>query len=167
MARKNRLVPKNSYQQYISIYIRRRAELKANKDITYNYTKKLLNIKQKLDNWRRTLRKIEAREKRIQDLIDMIKDFTGSDVYLNKRNYNKNDDISKGIFFKYGMEHRMGGAELSRYIGFSESATGSKNRFRFTRSFKDNPENKKIYHEFLQYVKFENERKKYQASQFL
>lgn len=136
---------KNQYQAMISMYRKRREDYKKKK---YS-PEKIKKISVKISNWLGQIRRIEAREYYIQNLIESINEFF--DVDIKSRCKDANHNLAQSVFYKYGMENGFTGARLVRSLGRKKTSRASIVRLRFTRSFKTNKKNRDAYHNFKNY----------------
>ncbi len=145
----------NGNQKNIAEYIKRREEFRKIYGVgSLEYRERVRKINIKIGNWRRTLRRQKELRNKIDELILNIKTFMGYDLFKNNKSpKTKEGKCAKGIYFKYGIENKFYGTDLSNRIGLKGDWTASKYRRRFTRSFKTNKYNREMYHRFLNYIK--------------
>lgn len=145
----------NEYECLIWTYSKRRDEYREKFGVTSEeYKKRVYQINIKLGNWRRDAKRQRDKRAKIDWIISQIKEFIGYNLYENfKSPRTKEGRVAKGIFFKYGMEHRIMGVDLSDRLGLKGKWTASKYRSRFTDSFKTNKYNREMYHRFLKFIK--------------
>ena len=114
------------------------------------YADAVKNIRAKISFCKRQIKRIDARNEKIKSILYSVNKFFGVDIKSNVSN--KIHSLARNCYYKYGMEHGIEGSKLSAFIGRSK-LSAHKQRTRFTRSFKTNPENKKQYHNFLNSIK--------------
>lgn len=133
------------YKKRKSVYVKQLFEVR----------KKVTKLQRKVNSWEQQVKRIDLRNKKIVAIDNLIKDFTGVSVHLKGNINNPHDkqlQLAKKLFYKYGMEHGIGGNFLSDYTKAKNSYTASRLRTQFNRSFYNNPENKKMYHKFLNFI---------------
>lgn len=157
---------KNSYQTNIVEYRRRREKLRekfparrtdpAQKEA---YNKAVEGINKKICSWGLMIRKIEEREKEIEAIASQICDFLdipllGNAKPLRNSAGSKDNRIVTGrnLLYKYAIERGYKGIYVSMWVG-GDTKTAGRGRLRFTRSFKNNSENKRIWDQFNFYLK--------------
>lgn len=132
-------------------YEKRREELRKkygawNKKLPKGYKEKVKRINDSLENWRKGIRDIDSRNNKIIALGNEVAYFTGFNV---KGSASKRcGDLAKGIFCKWGMENKIPGVLLAEYMGNDAPMVASRQRMRFTRSFKSNQKNKDLWVRF-------------------
>jgi len=135
------------YQRSIWKYEQRRKVLKGVYGRTSEYGKRVKHITKKISTWKREIRRIDERVKKIPEIYKAVKDFFGIDIRV--KGTTKKYSIAISCYYKYGMENGISGADLARYIGRVGLKQPSFQRLKFTRSFKTNQSNKQIYHNFV------------------
>jgi hypothetical protein len=155
---------KNTYQQMLRTYLARREAVRANyicwkKSKEYVYRTESLN--RRIDYCRQQIKRIEKRDSKIKALATEVCEFF--DIPLAHcaahplKNSIKSTDkrmvLARMIFYKYAMENNIQGVFISQWVGAKWTATASEGRLRFTRSFQNNPENKRIWDHFKLYLK--------------
>lgn len=139
------------YVSWVHTYRNRRAELKK-KYSGKEYAKKALPLSRKIATWQRAIRRIDERNSLIHELLKSINEFFSVDIKTSKTNHQHR--LARHIYYKYGMEQmKIYGTFLSEYIGRKGRWTASRCRQRLTRRFKNNPDQKKAYHDFNDYMK--------------
>lgn len=147
---------KNHYQTCISIYLKRRNEVKwkhGSKSLYYKEYSKKINIK--INNWRRTIKLIEKINSELKRIDKLVKSFTGFSAKNSVRNKHKDIILSKNIFVKYTVESGVLATYISDWIGL-KCRTDNRYRLEFTRSFKTNAENKEAWYRFNEFINNSN-----------
>lgn len=156
MKRKTQSQIRANLQSDIWEYVKRRESLKTtpflSEMVIRGHKKK---NKQKIDNWRQQIKRMDERKNRIIALGNAVAYFTGINVKgigstdvpsTYDRTYN-----ATALFSKYGLEHQIMGNFLSEYMGRHKDAAG-RTRLNFTRSFKAHPDRQELYHRFCEYM---------------
>lgn len=116
-----------------------------------NFSGKTKRITKKISSWNLQIRRIDKRNKFLNELIDSVNEYF--DVDIRSSRMDGKHKLARKVYYKYAMEKRIQGTFVSKMINRKNIHTASEGRLRFTRSFKSNPENKKIYHNFVNYIK--------------
>lgn len=134
------------YKKRIWTYEKRRKE-------AYKTSRRLST---KIWQMRKCLYSMEAREKqrkgKVERLVASINDFFSVDIKSSR--YDKSHKIARNVYFKIGIESQLKQTDLCRAINRRGGAkTASSSRMNFTKTFKENPENKEIFYNFKSYYK--------------
>lgn len=116
------------------------------------YKNEIANCNKKIRSFQRSLRVIEKRQKTIINIAQKIEDFTGIDLIKAKYSKSKAANLSRNLFFKYGIEHGISGNFLAEYCKIVNKGMPSIMRRKFTKTFETNVENKTSYYRFKQTV---------------
>jgi hypothetical protein len=115
------------------------------------YAKEAANIRTKIGIYKLLIKRIDCRQKKLNDCISLVNDFF--DVDIRKKKKDVLHSLARMCYYKYGMEVlKIEGSKLSLFIGRSK-ISAAKSRLRFTRSFKTSPQNKESYHKFINSLK--------------
>jgi hypothetical protein len=155
---------KNGYQSMLHTYLQRRDNLRKKynwqpgKSNCPEYGKAVLKIRKKINVIQKRLRAIEQREQRLRSISEMLEEFLGYNVHFSLRHDNPNQSwgtapVARGIFYKYCLENGHQGSEVARFVGAKARYTASEGRLAFTRSFKQKPERKELYHRFCAFLR--------------
>lgn len=136
------------YQRSIWKYEKRREQIRKRYGgyRKKGYAQAVKKIRRRLNSYRKQIKSIDARNKKIKELVDKINNFF--EVNIKSKQKTLLLSLARSCYYKYGMEHGVDGSFLSVHIGRSR-ITAHKQRTRFTRSFKTNKKNKEQYHNFL------------------
>lgn len=141
------MATKAEYKKWIWQYKRRRE--------TFVKRQKALSAKIKI--WKRQVKRMEDREKKVSALGGYIYSFMGYSVRNSGGNRRMPIEMrnSRGIFYKYGLENGIAGNLLREYT--KDSAPGTPGRVRrwFNRKFQSNPSLREQYQAFCNYIQEE------------
>jgi hypothetical protein len=149
---------KHDYQKYISTYLQRREIIRKKFNVIngnsacIEYHEAVKNINKKIQNWRKQIRRIKKREKLIKELDNKIIEFMGASVKNTIYKNDKISNISRFIFYKYGLESGINGILLSQYVGSKRKELAGNGRKRFNKSFIKNEYNKEIWYRFKEFI---------------
>lgn len=137
---------KNGYQKMLSVYIKRREDLKKkHKEQLERMTVKILTIN-------RSIKRIELRDDKISKIVEKVKEF----MLVNLNGFSKSDKkevLARLIVYRYCMEHGIEGNNVSEWFDMKDKTTSSRGRKRMVINDISNNENKKTYRKFLSYIK--------------
>ena len=151
-------ITKNQYEQKISVYKQRRKVIQEKfnyingKSASPEYHKAVKTLNTKIRSWQRQVKRIEQRDLQIKNLDKSVFDFIGISVKDSMEFHDTETSYARLLFYKRGMETGLNGKLLSEYVGAKDSGLASKNRLRFTRSFKFNKENLDMWHRFKNFI---------------
>jgi len=138
---------KNSLQQRIANYTKRRIEGKQKGKKTGKLSVKIYDLKRSLCN-------LEQNEAKVKEIAALVEEFTGLDVKGQHSNRKHSYVLAKNLFYKIGVET---GKTITTYL---IAYTGDKNwriparqRMRFTKSFVKNKKNLETWNRFKQFMK--------------
>lgn len=150
MAVKSTTEIKATLRSEISIYVGRRDKAKA------AYLKYAKRLNCKLSTWRRQLKRIEAWERKLVDIDNFIKEFTGCSAKASIYAQNKNKILAKQLMCRYALERGISGKFVRDFIGGKGQWTVGKNRMRFIRRCQANNELKNTWKNFLNSINEHN-----------
>lgn len=147
---------RNEYMQLISEYNRRKEKYPKG-------SKMREKLRLKVNRFKRALKRIKDRgliytvingryreiPKQVHDAAAKVESFFGETVRASRIGCVGNYSIAQRCFCKYAMELGYYSRDVSFFIGAKNPNAALYARLRFTRSFKTNPENRRIYHSFL------------------
>lgn len=109
----------------------------------------------KIRQWEACLRERGRAEKRIKAKIAVLAKKVNEyfEVDIKNRLRQNNHTLARNIYYKVGLENKIPGSYLSKFIGRSKR-TALIGRKELLKSFKHNKKNTEAYHRFKQY--FEN-----------
>jgi hypothetical protein len=94
--------------------------------------------------------RIEKANIKIDSLINAVNDFFSVDIKSSSRE--SVHQLARKVYYKIGLEMQLREVILCRRIN-RRSQIASYHREVFTASFKTNEENKKVFHNFKEYIK--------------
>lgn len=145
---------KSEYKHLIDTYEQRRKELeKQLKEVTETYTKRRRRMSVKIKVWKRAVRRIEHREKRVRDLAGHVREFTGIAVRYSFPAAGRKVLEARGLFYKYGLESGLRAKDLAAYTGCKGIGTPSRCRRTFTRNMVNSPKLRDLWDRFNIYMK--------------
>jgi hypothetical protein len=145
---------KNEYRHLIDIYEQRRADVeKQLKEATQAYIERRRRMSLKIKVWKRAIRRIEHREKRVRDLANSVRDFTGIGVRYSFPSVGRKMVEARGLFYKYGLESGLRAKDLAAYTGCKGVGTPSRCRRTFTRNMVSSPKLRDLWDRFKIYMK--------------
>lgn len=146
---------KNCFQSMIHTYTQRRRDIKKIWFGKPEYAKKVSVINRKLKSWKRSIKIIELKEKRLRVLDRLVMEYLDTPSLFHIGPFGSKEIIkAKRLFFKYGLENGFKGPLLESYIGIKPyTNVAVLHRKRFTKSFNTKPQNKELWHKFLNYAK--------------
>lgn len=155
MALKRLAKTKNGYQSMLHTYIQRRSEYKKRpNESDEKFKKRKHKLKVKIGTFQKAIKRIEQREKQMDEIANLIQRFMGVKLKLIGRFGGKNEVLAKNIFYKYSLQNSgLRGSDLAWYIGIKTKDQPNTQRMVFTRSFNTNKENKEAYHRFIEFTK--------------
>jgi hypothetical protein len=117
------------------------------------YADRTWQITRRISAYNAKIREIDAKQDKIDNLAKRVEEFT-SQLLKTEVVRRKSPYPIHGLYFKYGMEHGMKGTELCTHLGTTASNQSLPTlvRTNFTKSFSTNPENRELYHRFIQYM---------------
>lgn len=155
MSRKKLATTKNGYQTMMWTYLNRRENLKQRSgetDTSFNSRKYKLTIK--IHTFKNAITRIEKKWDFMWNLHRRTIEFNQVDVRKLKPQLRYTEKINaRYCFYKYCIENGIRGHWVSQWFGFKDKSTPSRGRRIFTRSFITNPEHKKMYHDFISFIK--------------
>lgn len=137
---------KNYYQQLISIYGKRRDEIKERYGGRSGRTTVITN---RIKWWRQAITRVEARTARVKELYSHVTEFLGESPRTSIE--------GRQLYYKWGLENRIKGVDLASYIGFRGHDTAGRLRKRFTLSFATKPANRELYQRFKLFLRDKEE----------
>ena len=138
---------KAEVQRYLATYIGRREETHK------KYTDIISNQSKKIKAYRKTLKRIEAKEQRVDDLGKKVYEFTDCKFWEYQIPGPKNVQLAKALFYKAGLESKMTPTDLVRYCGNINNTIPYRTRENFTKSFTIKPENLSLWQKFKKFLK--------------
>lgn len=135
------------YQRQIWKYEQRRRDLKGQHG---NFSGRTRHITRKIASWKLQIRRIDKRNEKLRTIISAVNEYF--DVNIESKCMDLKHKQARKIYYKYACENNIQGAFVSKAINRA-SDTAAEARLFFTRSFSSIPENKKIYHHFVNYIK--------------
>lgn len=150
---------KTTRKEYITkiwMYKQRRAYYKLNYtgDEPYSNTYGYKKLSMKISQWTKEIKRLDKRNEKIKRLLKSVNNYFDVDIKI--KSAQKEVILAKKIYFKIGIESGICGTHLSRYLGKTYINEATYNRRTLTESFKTNPENKKAFHDFKNYLKEKN-----------
>ncbi len=147
---------KSNYKKWVWEYERRRENLRS------SYAKSRRHLTYKISSWKRQIRRIEEREKKIKHIYLYVNSFFDIDI----KNINQGEvyNLAINVFYKYGMESGIQGSFLARFLNRKALYRAAVKRRMFTQSFKTSQANKETYHNFINYINNASENKLKKAS---
>lgn len=79
--------------------------------------KSAVSMTKKIKSWNYAITRIDKTEERIKNIAQGVKEFTGFSVKYSRNQKGKNADISKKLFYKYGISAGIRVMHLHEYIG--------------------------------------------------
>lgn len=139
------------YYKKIWKYVEKRKEIKKRyKHGDPRYKVRIKAIKMKIDTWRCQIKRIDARKEKISQILRAVNRYFVTDI--RKKKYDKTRLMAVNVFYKYAMENGIEGAFLARHMNRKDVSIPSRLRLKFTRSFKDKPTHKEVYHNFKKFM---------------
>jgi len=114
-------------------------------------TGKTRKITKKISQWSKEVRRIDKRNERINSLIESVNYYFS--VTIESKVMNAAHKLARKVYYKYSIESGFEGTFASKSIGMSRVHTATEGRRTFTNSFKGNPLNREVYHNFKTYIK--------------
>lgn len=145
---------RSGYQSLIWEYKRRRNLYKENYkgELPIYKTERYIQLTMKISQWRKEIKRLDKRKRKIAYLLNSVNKYFS--VRIQDRVRNEAHDLARKIYFKVGLESKICGTHLSRFIGRKHYDVAALNRRSLIKSFAVKPGNKQAYHNFKKY--FEN-----------
>lgn len=137
------MTSKADYQKWIWTYKRRREGLR----------RKTKNLSKKIRQWEACLKQRNQVQKKnkesLKDLSSKVNEYFQVNIKSNSRDLKHR--LARNIYYKVGLESKIGGANLSRFVNRSKRMAmfGRKN---LLSTFKNSEEAKQVYHSFKKYL---------------
>lgn len=135
---------KSEYQRRIYTYKKRRDVFRI----------RCHKLSRKIREWQSCLRERERLEKNrkilLSKFVQKVNEYFQADI--KKKGRNKKNTLARNIYYKVGLESKIHGVVLSKFIGRS-SKMALRGRKDLLTSFKHNKENKEAYHNFKDFLK--------------
>jgi len=146
---------RGKYYKYIFEYKKRRAIRKKKlEEAQIEYRNSVAQINKKIKLWGREIRRIDERYRKIQKLKKAITIFTGYDLKTrNKKKDIKSRELARGLYYKYGLEHKMQGKELREVAGFSRVQQPTECRRWMTKQIVSDPKMRQQWENFKELMK--------------
>jgi hypothetical protein len=145
---------KSEYRHLIEVYEGRREELeKKLKETTQSFIDRRRRMSVKIKVWKRAIRRIEQREKKVRDLAQHVREFTGVGVRHSFPSVGRKVVEARGLFYKYGLESGLRAKDLAAYTGCKGVGTPSRCRRTFTRNMVNSPKLRDLWERFNIYMK--------------
>lgn len=155
---------KQRYREMLNTYLSRRDAIRANYDNwqrSKEYVERTEHLNRRIEYCRQQMKRIDKREAKIKELAQQVCDFldipllhpSGHPLKNCIKQTGRQYQLARMIFYKYAMEQGIMGNFISHWVGAKWVSTASEGRLRFTRSFKNNSENKRIWDHFKLYLK--------------
>ena len=110
--------------------------------------KSAVSMTKKIKNWNCAINRIDKTEEKIKDIALGVKEFTGFSVKYSRNIKGKNADISKKLFYKYGISAGIRIMHLYEYIGDEPKYD---NKY-FVKKINNDLELKEIWPRFKKYM---------------
>lgn len=110
-------------------------------------------ISQAIHRKRKSLKLIEEKQKEVEKLAKLVKEFTTFDLWKSTSSIRPLAILAKGLFCKYGLENGLGPTSLAWYIGAQNGTRANALRKSFQHSFAINAQNLTKWREFKAWIK--------------
>ena len=139
------------YGNYLSRLERqRKIEYEKIKYLTGIYKQNIRKISKKIKLARRQLSRVREREWKVRYMKRIAEEFTNTN--LDCSNTSRKASQGRNLVYKYALERRITGNVVAEIFGCKPSIP-SRQRTRFTRSFKDHPEHRDTWNRFNIFVR--------------
>lgn len=142
---------RGTYLTKIFEYRKRREEYRKNYkgDVAIYKTERYILYTKRISQWTKEIKRIETRKRKILKIINAVNKYFWVDI--RTRSTKKDVVLARKIYFKIGLEMRICGTHLTRAIGRTHKDVATYNRNSLIKSFKTNPENREVFHNFKKY----------------
>lgn len=113
------------------------------------------NLNSKILIWSKGLKRIDKTIAKLKILEKTVTNFTGTRI----KGITINNELlktAKNLYYKYGLEHKFRGRDLTDFIQVHYRQEATRYRTRFTASWENKPENKQLYLNFKTYYETRN-----------
>lgn len=143
---------KAEYQSCIWEYKRRRSLYRNNYTgvMPLYKTRRYIILTRKISQWNKEIKRLDIRKEKIGKIVSQVNKYFN--VKIQDRVFNKEHNLARQIYFKLGLESKICGTHLLRFIGRRHEDTAAYNRRVLIKSFKIKKENKEAYHSFKKYL---------------
>lgn len=115
-------------------------------------TERYILLTRKISQWSREIKRLDVRKEKISKIVSQVNKYFS--VRIQDRIFDTKHNLARQIYFKIGLESKICGTHLLRFIGRKNEDIAAYNRRTLIKSFKTKKENKEAYHNFKKY--FEN-----------